>query len=458
MKQPNNLGTDRVSSLILKLMIPSMIAQLVNVLYSIVDRIYIGNIPDTGALALAGAGICGPIVTFLSSFGTLVGLGGSILFSIRLGEGKKESARQILNNCFLLLVLLSLVLTLAFLLLRRPLLYCFGASDMVFPYADTYMSIYTAGTFFALLSAGLNYFITCQGHPLLGMMTVMIGAILNLILDPLFIFGFGMGIAGAAVATVLSQITSCLFVFFVLFGHKVSIRIGFGSYQPKLMGRIILLGLSPFLILATDSLIMIAFNAMLQRYGGARSDMLIACATIVQSYMLLITAPMLGITGGCQPIISYNYGARQPDRVREAVRRILTACLIFTGVMFLISQIFPLYFVRIFTQDASYITLTVWAIRVFTLSIIPLSLQYTFVDSLTALGASHVSLPLSLLRKGLYFALICVLPIVYTADTIFYAEPLADAAAAVFSTVTFLFLFPRWMAARSTASRKSTPK
>lgn len=299
MKQPNNLGTDRVSALILKLMIPSMIAQLVNVLYSIVDRIYIGNIPDTGALALAGAGICGPIVTFLSSFGTLVGLGGSILFSIRLGEEKKESARQILNNCFLLLVLLSLILTLAFLLLRRPLLYCFGASDMIFPYADTYMSIYTAGTFFALLSAGLNYFITCQGHPLLGMMTVMIGAILNLILDPLFIFGFGMGIAGAAVATVLSQITSCLFVFFVLFGHKVSIRIGFGFYQPKLMGRIILLGLSPFLILATDSLIMIAFNAMLQRYGGARSDMLIACATIVQSYMLLITAPMLGITGGC---------------------------------------------------------------------------------------------------------------------------------------------------------------
>lgn len=450
MKQRNDLGKDKISTLVLCLTIPTMIAQLVNVLYSIVDRIYIGNIPDTGTLALAGAGICGPIVTFLSSFATLVGLGGSILFSIRLGEKKEESAKQILNNCFLLLLFLSCLLTLTFFLLRKPLLYRFGASDMIFPYANTYLSIYTLGTFFALMSAGLNYFITCQGYPMLGMTTVLIGAILNILLDPLFIFVFDLGIAGAAIATVLSQIASCLFVFCILFGKKVPIRIGFGRYDIRLMKRVLLLGLSPFLILATDSLIIIVFNAMLQRFGGeTRGDMLIACGTIVQSYMLLITAPMLGITGGSQPIISFNYGANQLARVKETVYRILVSCILFTTVMFIVSRFFPIYFVRIFTKDPASIDFSIWAIRTFTLAIIPLSFQYTFVDSLTALGATHASLSLSLFRKSLYFLGTCLLPVFLTADAIFYAEPIADAAAAIASTITFLLLFPRWLRART---------
>lgn len=450
MKQRNDLGKDKISTLVLCLTIPTMIAQLVNVLYSIVDRIYIGNIPDTGTLALAGAGICGPIVTFLSSFATLVGLGGSILFSIRLGEKKEESAKQILNNCFLLLLFLSCLLTLTFFLLRKPLLYRFGASDMIFPYANTYLSIYTLGTFFALMSAGLNYFITCQGYPMLGMTTVLIGAILNILLDPLFIFVFDLGIAGAAIATVLSQIASSLFVFCILFGKKVPIRIGFGRYDIRLMKRVLLLGLSPFLILATDSLIIIVFNAMLQRFGGeTRGDMLIACGTIVQSYMLLITAPMLGITGGSQPIISFNYGANQLARVKETVYRILASCILFTTVMFIVSRFFPIYFVRIFTKDPASIDFSIWAIRTFTLAIIPLSFQYTFVDSLTALGATHASLSLSLFRKSLYFLGTCLLPVFLTADAIFYAEPIADTAAAIASTITFLLLFPRWLRART---------
>lgn len=450
MKQRNDLGKDKISTLVLCLTIPTMIAQLVNVLYSIVDRIYIGNIPDTGTLALAGAGICGPIVTFLSSFATLVGLGGSILFSIRLGEKKEESAKQILNNCFLLLLFLSCLLTLTFFLLRKPLLYRFGASDMIFPYANTYLSIYTLGTFFSLMSAGLNYFITCQGYPMLGMTTVLIGAILNILLDPLFIFVFDLGIAGAAIATVLSQIASSLFVFCILFGKKVPIRIGFGRYDIRLMKRVLLLGLSPFLILATDSLIIIVFNAMLQRFGGeTRGDMLIACGTIVQSYMLLITAPMLGITGGSQPIISFNYGANQLARVKETVYRILASCILFTTVMFIVSRFFPIYFVRIFTKDPASIDFSIWAIRTFTLAIIPLSFQYTFVDSLTALGATHASLSLSLFRKSLYFLGTCLLPVFLTADAIFYAEPIADTAAAIASTITFLLLFPRWLRART---------
>lgn len=445
-KRQNDLGKDKISSLVLRLTIPSMTAQLVNVLYSIVDRIYIGNIPRDGGLSLAGAGVCGPIVTLLSSFGTLVGLGGSILFAIRLGEKKKDEARQILNNCFLMLITLSLILTLGFLMLRKPLLYCFGASDAIFPYANTYLTIYTAGTFFALLSAGLNYFITSQGFPMLGMCSVVLGAVCNILLDPLFIFGFDMGIAGAAVATVLSQAASCFFVLIVLFGKNLPIRIGFGGYNLHLMRRVIVLGLSPFLILATDSIILIALNAMLQKYGGeSQGDMLIACATIIQSYMMLITSPMLGITGGCQPIISFNYGAKQPQRVREAVRLILLCCLVFTSFMFVVSQALPQYFVRIFTDDPAYVQLSVWGIRVFTAAVIPLSFQYTFVDTLTALGATHIALSLSLFRKGLYFACTCIFPLIWEAKTAFCAEPAADFTAAIVSSVIFALVFGKWL-------------
>lgn len=449
MKHKTNLEHDKISTLVFKLTIPTMIAQLVMVLYSIVDRIYIGNIPGTGELALAGAGVCGPIVTLLSSFGTLVGLGGSVLFSIRLGEKKEESAKQILNNCFLMLIIISAVLTVTFLLFRKDLLYLFGASDMIFPYADTYLMIYTAGTFFALMSAGLNYFITAQGFAMLGMSTVLIGALLNIILDPIFIFTFDMGIAGAGIATVISQIASCIFVLCVLFGKKMPITIGFGGYDKALMRRVLSLGLSPFLILATDSIIIIGLNTMLQKYGGAaEGDMLIAAATIVQSCLMLITSPMLGITSGSQPIISYNYGAGQSMRVKKTVKQVLLNCVVFTAVMFVVSQFLPIYFVRIFTKDPEYIALSVWGIRVFTAAIVPLSFQYTFVDSLTALGATHISLALSLFRKTTYFGATCILPLFFGARSAFYAQPLADSLAAVVSTVVFLIVFPKWNAPR----------
>lgn len=446
MKHTNDLEKDSIYSLVIKLTIPSMIAQFVNVLYSIVDRIYIGNIPIVGDLALAGAGICGPIVTLLSSFGTLIGLGGSILFSIRLGEDKKDSAKQILNNCFLTLVILSLILTLSFLFFKNPLLYLFGASDQIFPYANTYLTIYTAGTFFALMSIGLNYFIISQGYSLLSMATVLIGAVLNILLDPLFIFAFDMGIAGAAIATVIAQIASCIFVLFILSGKKIPIRLGFGGYDLNLIKRVVWLGLSPFLILATDSVILIALNSMLQKYGGkAHGDMLIACATIIQSYMLLITAPMLGITSGSQPLISFNYGAKQPDRVKQTVKIVLVACLLFTTTMFFISRVLPHYFVQIFTSDPTYIKTSIWGIKVFTAAIIPLSFQYTFVDSLTAIGATHVSLTLSLLRKGSYLLMICVLPLYFSAQSAFYAEPIADTFACIVTSICFLLLFQKFL-------------
>ena len=445
-KHVNDFGKDSVPSLVLRVSIPFMFAQFVNVLYSIVDRIYVGNIPEIGAISLAGAGVCAPIITLLSSFATLVGIGGSILFSMRLGQGDKKEAERILGNCFSLLLILSAVLTVLFLLTKDLLLRWFGASDASFPYADTYLTIYTCGTFFALLSMGMNYFITAQGHPMLGMVTTLIGAIVNIILDPVFIFLFHMNIAGAAVATVLAQLSSCIFVLCVLRSGKMSIPLHLKKPERQLAGRIFALGFSPFLILATDSVIIIVMNAVLQYHGGpGYGDTLITCATIVQSYMLLITSPMLGITGGSQPLISYNYGAGNQARIRRIVLCVLLLCIGFTTVMFLISRFLPSAFAGIFTDNPDYIELSVWGIRAFTLMIIPLSFQYTFVDSLTALGLTRLSLSLSLFRKCLYFSATCLLPFAFGAASAFYAEPVADGISFLISTASWLVVYQRFL-------------
>ncbi len=446
MSKANDFGRDSIPLLVLKISIPFMIAQFVNVFYSIVDRIYVGNIPGTGADALAGVGICAPIVTLLSSFGTLFGIGGSVLFSVRLGAEDEKGARRILANSFSMMIIVSLVLTVMFLLTKDQLLVWFGASEVTFPYADRYLTIYTAGTFFALLSMGMNYFITAQGFPVLGMMTTLIGAVINIILDPVFIFLFDMGVAGAAVAKVIAQMSSCAFVLLTLRRKKMKVPLGLIRPELSVGWRIVKIGFSPFLILATDSIIIIALNAVLQYYGGREyGDTLITAATIVQSYMLLITSPMLGITGGSQPLISYNYGANRPDRIRKTFFWVLMLCVCFTSVMFLISRIAPQYFVAIFTDNQEYAELAVWGIRVFTLIIVPLSFQYVFVDGLTALGMTKISLTLSLIRKALYFGATCILPLIFTAQSAFYAEPAADGIAASISCILFWFIYRKYL-------------
>ena len=446
MSKANDFGRDSIPLLVLKISIPFMIAQFVNVFYSIVDRIYVGNIPGTGADALAGVGICAPIVTLLSSFGTLFGIGGSVLFSVRLGAEDEKGARRILANSFSMMIIVSLVLTVLFLLTKDQLLVWFGASEVTFSYADRYLTIYTAGTFFALLSMGMNYFITAQGFPVLGMMTTLIGAVINNILHPLFIFLFDMGVAGAAVATVIAQMSSCAFVLLTLRRKKMKVPLGLTKPELSVGWRIVKIGFSPFLILATDSIIIIALNAVLQYYGGREyGDTLITAATIVQSYMLLITSPMLGITGGSQPLISFNYGANRPDRIRKTFFWVLMLCVCFTSVMFLISRIAPQYFVAIFTDNQEYAELAVWGIRVFTLMIVPLSFQYVFVDGLTALGMTKISLTLSLIRKALYFGATCILPLIFTAQSAFYAEPAADGIAASISCIVFWFIYRKYL-------------
>lgn len=454
MKKINDLGRDNMLGLVLRLAIPSMIAQLVNVLYCIIDRMYIGNIPEIGTVALAGVGVCGPIVTLLSSFGTLVGIGGSILMAMKLGEGDEKTAKQVLSNSFLLLLVFSGLLTVSFLLLKDHLLIWFGASDITFVYADTYMTIYTLGTFFALLAIGLGSFITCQGFANISMAAVLIGACGNILLDTVFVLLLNWGVAGAAWATVLSQMASCLFsVIFLFRSRRIRIRISFGGYSGALMKRILTIGVSPFLILATDSVLLIAMNAMLKKYGGpTEGDLLITAVTIVQSFMLLVTGPMIGVTGGTQAIISYNYGARQTARVRQAERYILTVCLIFTSVMFLLSRTVPQYFVGIFTQDPQTVALAVWGIQVFTLSIVPLSLQYTFVDGLTALGCTRVSLFLSLSRKTIFLLCVVFLPAFFSARAAFYAEPICDFIGAITSSILFLFTFRPHLERRETTT------
>ena len=455
MKKTTDLGKDKVPLLVLKLAVPSMIAQFVNVLYSTVDRMFIGNIREIGDVALAGVGVCGPIVTLLTSFGTLIGLGGSILMAMRMGAGRKKQAENILAHSFLLLVIFSALLTLIFLLVKDYLLNWFGASPATFPYADSYMTIYTIGTFFALMAVGLNYFITCQGFPGVGMMTVIIGALTNIVLDPVFIFGFHMGVAGAAIATVIAQFVSCAFAFRFLTGKKIPIKITLLKrkyFSPVIVSRILTLGISPFLILATDSVMLIVLNTVLQTYGGPKEgDLLITCATIVQSYMMLITGPMLGISSGTQAILSYNYGAKNIARVKSAEKYILLLCLCFTTIMFLVSRTFPVYFISIFTIDPAQIDLCVWGIRVFTMMIIPLSFQYVFVDGFTALGRSKTALFLSVFRKGDYMLFTMVLPIFFGARSAFYAQPLADGIGAVMSSVAFLLIFKKHLEKRMLA-------
>lgn len=452
MSHTTDLGKDRIPILVLKLAIPSMIAQFVTVLYSIIDRMFIGNIPKIGDAALAGVGVCGPIVTLLTSFGTLIGLGGSILMAMRMGAGRKKQAESILAHSFALLVFFSAVLTVLFLVSKRYLLNWFGASPATFPYADSYLTIYTAGTFFALLAIGLNYFITCQGFPAIGMITVLVGAVTNIILDPVFIFVLDMKVAGAAIATVIAQFASCAFAFCFLTGKKIPIkitRLRKKTFSPLIVKKIIGLGISPFLILATDSVIIIVLNTVLQKYGGPKEgDILITCATIVQSYMMLITGPMLGISSGTQAILSYNYGARNIKRVKKAEKYVLILCLCFTTLMFLLSRIVPEYFIRIFTKDALQLQLCTWGIGVFTLMIIPLSFQYVFVDGFTALGRSKTALVLSLWRKGDYMLFTIVLPIFFGAKSAFYAQPLADGIGAVMSTIAFLLIFRKHLEKR----------
>ena len=445
MKHTNDLGRGRLFPLVCRLAIPTMLAQLVSVLYSIVDRIYIGNISGIGELALAGVGVCGPVVTLLSSFASLVGLGGAPILAMRLGEGRKDEAERVVSNGFVTLLVLAAVLTAVFLLLKGKLLMAFGASEETFGYADTYLTIYTSGTVFALLATGLNSYLIAQGYSGLGMLSVVTGAVLNIVLDPIFIFALHMDVAGAAIATVISQIASCGVVLFCLLRRSAGVRLTWGGFSFALIRRILAFGFPTFIIFSTDSVILIVLNGVLQRYGGpGEGDILVSCATIVQSWFSLISLPMGGITEGAQPVVSFNYGAANGERIKKSILYIAVLCLIFCTLMTLAAHTgVSALFVRLFRQNAEISARSVRYIQVFTAMIIPLALQYTFVDELTAMGQVHISLGCSLFRKLLFLGSMLLLPRLLTAQDTFLCEPIADGVAACVTAAVFAFSFPR---------------
>lgn len=425
MAKENPLGTEKISKLVLKIALPSMLAQFVSVLYSIVDRMFVGNISGVGDVSLAGVGICGPIVTMIGAFAAWVGIGGAPFMSMAMGEKNNDKARHILANSFVLLGGISVVATALALLLREPMLRLFGASDATYPYAEQYFTIYVCGTVFALMATGMCQFIVAQGHAKTGMFSVIIGAVLNVILDPVFIFVFNMGVRGAALATIISQAVSAAFVLFNLF-KITEIKITFGNYKAKTMLRVIKMGFSPYLIIAMDNIMIIAMNALLQKYGGARGDMLITVNTITQSFMLVMSMPLGGISGGTQCILSYNYGAGRPDRVLKAQKWIMGLCAGYTFILFVLSHVAGTFFVSLFTSDPEIANEAFRAIRICTLAIVPLGIQYEIVDGFTALGKVHLSLPLSCSRKFFFFISLFLLPVFFDISNIFFAETISD--------------------------------
>ena len=444
MKLENNLGTDPIRSLVLRIAIPSMLAQFVSVLYSIVDRIYISNIPLIGETALAGVGVCGPVVTMIGAFASLIGVGGAPLMSIRMGAGRTAEARRILANCFLMLCACSLALMAVCLPLRRPMLMAFGASDATYGYAETYFTVYLFGTVFNLLSLGLNQFIISQGFAKKGMLSVMLGAAMNIVLDPVFIFLLDMGVAGAAVATVLSQLASCLYVLRFLFGRSVPVPITFGGYAPRLMLRILAVGVTPFLIIGVDNVMIISMNAILQSYGGAElGDRMVTCATIAQSFMLVVTMPLGGISAGTGTILAYNYGARRRDRIVKAQAFIAALCAAYVTALFVLSRLAGGLFVRLFTTEPALAAEALDAIHTVTLAIIPLGIQYAIVDGFTGMGQVALALPLSAFRKIVYFTALFVLPGAFGVRAAFYAEPISDILGPIVSTGVYFLAIRR---------------
>ena len=439
-----NLGSGRVLSTVLKLIIPAMIAQFINVLYSIVDRMYVGNIEDIGDTALAAVGVCAPITTLISSFAFLIGTGGAPLFAMSLGEGREDNARKILANAAYALAALGVVVAAIFLIFQRPILFTFGASDTTYDYAREYLMIYAAGAVFSITGTGLNQYITAQGYSGIAMTSTIIGAVANIALDPLFIFVFNMNVAGAAIATIISQFLTFVFVVTFLRLKNTKIRLTFVKPELRITGRIIKLGISPFIIMASDSLIIIVQNAILQARGGADGDMWITVSTVVQAFFSLTSMPMLGISEGSQPVLSYAYGAKNERLIKRAELWITVACLVFTTFMTVMSIFCAQPFVRLFTQNAEIAEKSVWGIRVFMMGVIPLSFQYAFVDCFTALGQPKYAITLSLARKVVFFlGALIAFPLIWDVSAAFYAEPFADIAAAILTSICFAIFFPK---------------
>lgn len=432
-----DLGKDHVGPLLLRLAAPAIASQLVNALYNVVDRMYIGHIPETGAVALTGLGVCFPLIMLISAFANLVGMGGAPRASIMMGHGDEKAAERILGCCFAALLALSVALTAFSFAFMRPMLMLFGASEATIGYATDYMEIYAAGTIFVQLTLGMNVFITAQGFSKISMMTVVIGAVTNIVLDPIFIFIFGMGVRGAAWATVISQAISAVWALRFLCGERAVLKLRRANVRLSraVLAPCLALGFAPFVMQSTESLLVLSFNSSLLKYGG---DIAVGAMTIASSVMQFAMLPVQGLTQGSQPIVSYNYGAGNPERMKQAFVLLLKSCLTCTAVIWTFSMLCPGIFVRIFTDDPALTEAARRALRIYMAGMGVFGAQVACQQTFIALGNSRTSSFLAMLRK-----IILLIPFIYIMPhffddkvfAVFFAEPVADVLA-VATTVT----------------------
>ena len=454
-RQNVDLGTGPVGRLLFSLALPTITSQIVNMLYNLVDRVYIGHmqpVETVGKLALTGVGVCLPIIMVISAFAALMAMGGAPRASIEEGRGNLAESERIMGNSMTMLVAASVVLTVVFLLFAEPMLRVFGASDNTIGYALDYMQIYCLGTIFVQVTLGMNAYITAQGFTVVGMKTVLIGAGLNTVLDPIFIFAFNMGVRGAALATILSQAVSAVWVLRFLTGPKTKWHLRAGNLRPhaKVVLPSLALGMSPFIMQATESLIAVCFNSSLLKYGG---DIAVGAMTVLTSIMQFAMMPLQGLTQGAQPIVSYNYGARNPQRVRRAFKVLLIACVTYSLTLWALVQLFPQLFALMFTSNQELVDYAAWALQIYMAATGIFGVQIACKQTFGALGNAKTSLFLAALRKIiLLIPLIYILPHFFADKSfaVFLAEPVADVLAVCTTATMFFFQFRKSMAALET--------
>ena len=453
------LGKEPVGKLLLKLALPTVTAQIINMLYNIVDRIYIGHIPEIGEAALTGVGVCMPLIMIVTAFSAFAAYGGAPRASIYMGQGDHDSAEKTLGNCFAVLFIISVLLTAALLLWNRDFLMAFGASDKTIGYGVEYMNIYAIGTIFVQMTLGMNAFITAQGFARTGMFSVLIGAVANIVLDPIFIFGFNMGVAGAAWATIISQAMSCAWVLLFLCGRKthLRLRVKYMRLSRKIVLPSLALGLSSFIMQASESIISICFNSSLQSYGG---DIAVGAMTILTSVMQFAMLPLQGLGQGAQPIISYNYGARNPERVKAAFKLLLKSSLVYSTLLWALVMLFPQAFAAMFTSSEALMTFTQKALRIYMACLLLFGIQIACQMTFTSLGNAKASILVAVMRKFiLLIPLIYIMPLLFSADkttAVYMAEPVADFIAVTFTAIFFTFQFKK--ALKGISGKRETPE
>lgn len=455
------LRTEPLGRLLLKLALPTVAAQLINMLYNIVDRIYIGHIPDIGATALTGVGVCMPLIMIVSAFAALVGYGGAPRASIFMGKQDKESAEKTLGNCFVLQILISVVLTIVLLIWNRDFLMAFGASENTIEYGVNYMNIYALGTIFVEITLGMNAFITAQGFAKTGMLSVLIGAVANIILDPVFIFGFHMDVRGAALATIISQALSCIWVVSFLCGKKTFLKIRRKNLRlvPKIILPCLALGVATFIMQASESVISVCFNSSLQKYGG---DIAVGAMTILTSVMQFAMLPLQGLGQGAQPIISYSYGAGDQDRVRSAFKLLLKVSLGYSVFLWILVMALPGGFAAMFTSDTRLMEYTRTALRIYMESMFLFGIQMACQMTFNALGKAKESIVVAVMRKFvLLIPLIYIMPQILRSDqtmAVYMAEPIADLLAVTFTAVLFGIQFKKILGSMKKNTGEKTVK